>query len=144
MRNGDWDESHVAAVPFCIHPPLWRTWYAYTFYGLLLLCGLYFWMCTYKRKLAARIALAAEEKRIRDEQELNNERLRFYTNVTHELRTPLTLILGPLEDLTGDGLLSEPYRRKVGLIYRNALQLLDLINRLLVSVKLKPETVGSK
>ena len=131
LRNGDWDESHVAAVPFCIHPPLWRTWYAYTFYGLLLLCGLYFWMCTYKRKLAARIALAAEEKRIRDEQELNNERLRFYTNVTHELRTPLTLILGPLEDLTGDGLLSEPYRRKVGLIYRNALQLLDLINRLL-------------
>ena len=88
-------------------------------------------MCTYKRKLAARIALAAEEKRIRDEQELNNERLRFYTNVTHELRTPLTLILGLLEDLTGDGLLSEPYRRKVGLIYRNALQLLDLINRLL-------------
>ena len=28
-------------------------------------------------------------------------------------------------------MLSEPYRRKVGLIYRNALQLLDLINRLL-------------
>lgn len=131
LRNGDWDESHVAAVPFCIHPPLWRTWYAYTFYGLLLLCGLYLRMCTYKRKLAARTALAAEEKRIRDEQELNNERLRFYTNVTHELRTPLTLILGPLEDLTGDGLLPESYRRKVGLIYRNALQLLDLINRLL-------------
>ena len=33
------------------------------------------------------------------EQELNNERLRFYTNITHELRTPLTLILGPLEDM---------------------------------------------
>ena len=33
------------------------------------------------------------------EQDLNNERLRFYTNITHELRTPLTLIIGPLEDL---------------------------------------------
>ncbi|MDO1499362.1 histidine kinase dimerization/phospho-acceptor domain-containing protein [Winogradskyella maritima] len=26
---------------------------------------------------------------------LNNEKLRFFTNISHELRTPLTLILGP-------------------------------------------------
>lgn len=40
------------------------------------------------------------EKRNRQkEQELHNERLRFYTNIAHELRTPLTLIIGPLEDL---------------------------------------------
>ena len=41
------------------------------------------------------------EKRIEKSvivQKLNNERLRFYTNITHELRTPLTLILGPLEE----------------------------------------------
>ena len=35
-------------------------------------------------------------------EELNEERLRFFTNVAHELRTPLTLILGPLEDLSED------------------------------------------
>ena len=40
-----------------------------------------------------------EKKNHEQEQELNQERLRFYTNITHELRTPLTLILGPLEDM---------------------------------------------
>ena len=35
-------------------------------------------------------------------QELKEERLRFFTNITHELRTPLTLILGPLYDLAED------------------------------------------
>ena len=29
-----------------------------------------------------------EKKNHEQEQELNNERLRFYTNITHELRTP--------------------------------------------------------
>jgi signal transduction histidine kinase len=35
-----------------------------------------------------------EKNNREQEQELNNERLRFYTNIAHELRTPLTLILG--------------------------------------------------
>lgn len=131
LRNGEWDEKNVATMSVRIHPPLWLTWYAWTFYGLLALSALWLWMRAYKRKLAAKAAMEAEEKRMRDEQELNNERLRFYTNITHELRTPLTLILGPLEDLAGDGNLSDVYRKKVGLVHKSALQLLDLINRLL-------------
>lgn len=49
-----------------------------------------------------------EKKNHEQEQELNNERLRFYTNITHELRTPLTLILGPLEDFQEDKELLPP------------------------------------
>ncbi|GAL79940.1 DNA-binding response regulator [Algibacter lectus] len=30
---------------------------------------------------------------------LNNEKLRFFTNISHELRTPLTLIIGPVKQL---------------------------------------------
>ena len=68
---------------------------------------------------------------MRAEQERNNERLRFYTNVTHELRTPLTLILGPLEDMTKDPNLPQPYDRKIHIIKESAVKLLDLINQLL-------------
>ncbi len=57
---------------------------------------------TYKLKLNLESSLELERKNSQNKQELNNERLRFYTNVTHELRTPLTLILGPLEDLLND------------------------------------------
>ena len=52
-----------------------------------------------------------EKKNHEQEEELNNERLRFFTNITHELRTPLTLILGPLEDLQEDKDLL-PYQQK--------------------------------
>ena len=31
--------------------------------------------------------------------EMNEERMRLFTNFSHELRTPLTLISNPLEDL---------------------------------------------
>ena len=69
-----------------------------------------------------------EKKKISDQQELNNERLRFYTNITHELRTPLTLILGPLEDLLCDKSLSLKQINKIGIIRDSSHRLLNLIN----------------
>lgn len=66
-----------------------------------------------------------------NQQKLNNERLRFYTNITHELRTPLTLIIGPLGDLMDDTKLPLSYTRKISLIHRSALHLLELVNQIL-------------
>ena len=43
----------------------------------------------YKRKLLLESSLELEKKKSQNEQELNNERLRFYTNITHELRLSL-------------------------------------------------------
>ena len=63
--------------------------------------------------------------------ELNDERLRFFTNITHELRTPLTLILGPLEDLMGDVTLSDKHSKKISIIHNSSLRLLNLINHIL-------------
>ena len=76
-------------------------------------------------------SLELERKKSLNEQELNNERLRFYTNITHELRTPLTLILGPLEDLVNDSNLPVFYSNKIRVIHDSALRLLNLINQIL-------------
>mgnify|MGYP002231011086 FL=1 len=43
LRNGEWDEKNVATMSVRIHPPLWLTWYAWTFYGLLALSALWLW-----------------------------------------------------------------------------------------------------
>ena len=72
-----------------------------------------------------------ERKQNLNKQELNEERLRFYTNITHELRTPLTLILGPLEDLLSDATLSPKHANKISIIHDSATRLLNLINRIL-------------
>ena len=79
--------------------------------------GGYIWFRFYKRKLMLESSLELERKKSLNEQELNNERLRFYTNITHELRTPLTLILGPLEDLVNDSNLPVFYSNKIRVIH---------------------------
>ncbi len=131
LRNQEWDDSHVATLKVYIHPPLWLTWYAKIFYILLVLLGIYSWFRFYKRKLLLESSLELEKKKSQNEQELNNERLRFYTNITHELRTPLTLILGPLEDLINDPKIPAFYGNKIKLIHSSALRLLNLINQIL-------------
>lgn len=114
-----------------IHPPFWLAWYAKALYILLIVTGIYVWFRFYKRKLMLENSLELERKKSLNEQELNNERLRFYTNITHELRTPLTLILGPLEDLINDPNLSAYYSNKIKVIHSSAIRLLNLINQIL-------------
>lgn len=93
--------------------------------------ALYALLRFYKRKLDLESSLEVERKQSLNKQELNEERLRFYTNITHELRTPLTLILGPLEDLLSDATLSPKHANKISIIHDSATRLLNLINRIL-------------
>jgi signal transduction histidine kinase/ligand-binding sensor domain-containing protein/DNA-binding response OmpR family regulator len=131
LKNRDWDESHITTMNVNIHPPLWLAWYAKLFYALILGLGIYAWLRFYKRKLNLETSLELEKRNSRNEQELNQERLRFYTNITHELRTPLTLILGPLEDLLHDSDLPSLYSGKIKTIHGSAIRLLNLINQIL-------------
>lgn len=131
LRNQEWDDSHIATLQVHIHPPLWLTWYAKVLYILLALLGLFIWFRFYKRKLMLENSLELEKKKSQNELELNNERLRFYTNITHELRTPLTLILGPLEDLVNDANMPVFYNNKIKMIHSSAIRLLNLINQIL-------------
>ena len=99
---------------------------------MLVLIGLSFSFIRYyrirlERKNEERLKKVTAEK----EKRLNDERLKFYTNVTHELRTPLTLIIGPLEDLENDASLSHESKLKVKTIHASAHKLLNMIGRLL-------------
>ena len=131
LRNGEWDENNMLIIPIVIAPPFWLTWYALVVYVILFLVTAWLYVRSYKRKMLLRNSLELERQNNLHEQSLNNERLRFYTNITHELRTPLTLILGPLEDLVNDVHLPETYSQKIKTIHGSALRLLNLINQIL-------------
>ncbi|WP_223648561.1 ATP-binding protein [Hymenobacter psoromatis] len=71
--------------------------------------------------------LTAQAERLRT---LDQEKTRFFTNITHEFRTPLTLMLGPAAQIAADT--HEPAtRQQAALVQRNAQRLLHLINQLL-------------
>ena len=124
-------ERECSTTDMVIAPPLWLTWYAKLGYVILFIFALYALLRFYKRKLDLESSLEVERKQSLNKQELNEERLRFYTNITHELRTPLTLILGPLEDLLSDATLSPKHANKISIIHDSATRLLNLINRIL-------------
>lgn len=130
FRNQEWNE-HAARLTVVINPPVWLTWYAKSGYALLFVLALYALLRFYKHKLDLESSLEVERRQSLDRQELNEERLHFYTNITHELRTPLTLILGPLEDLLSDAALSPKHANKISIVHDSATRLLNLVNRLL-------------
>ena len=55
----------------------------------------------------------------------------FFTNISHEFRTPLTLILGYLEGLLATGASSKDAKQDLGMVRKNALRLLRLVNQLM-------------
>ncbi len=130
IRNQEWADE-IASLDIRIDPPVWLTWWAKLFYILSGVSVLYFILHAYKKKLDMESLYELEKKNHEQEQELNNERLRFYTNITHELRTLLTLILGPLEDMQKSNSLSGKDSQKISVIHQSAIRLLNLINQIL-------------
>ena len=131
QKQQGWESAVLTKINLRIEPPFWQSWWAYLMYFLLAAGVAYYFFVQYKHRLALRNSLAMAKRESQQKQELNEERLRFFTNITHELRTPLTLILGPLDDLTIDPQLSDSSRKKVELINRSAKRLRDLINQIL-------------
>lgn len=123
--------SQEAKLTINIDPPFYAAWWAKLFYVCIVAAGIWWLLRIYKKRVHLEYLYASERKSHQQEQELNKERLQFYTNITHELRTPLTLIIGPIEDVEKSPTLNEKDRHTISFIRLSALRLLRLINELL-------------
>ncbi|WP_340114822.1 hybrid sensor histidine kinase/response regulator transcription factor [Maribellus mangrovi] len=130
LQNNEWSE-HIISLSIHIKPPLWLTWWMKMIYMAVAVFIAFYAMSFYKNKLKIENDLLLEKKSRQQEHELNEEKLRFFTNITHELRSPMTLILGPLEDLTSDDSLKPDQAKKLQMIQRVTNRLLQTINQIL-------------
>ncbi|MFD0793102.1 response regulator [Mucilaginibacter litoreus] len=134
--DGVWSKD-IAELRVIVNPPWWKSVAAKVFY-LLVVCtgltGIYLYQArwhTLKRDIE--IGKINEKKREEihlQREELHQQQLVFFTNISHEFRTPLTLIIGPLEHLiyeNKDVHLNSTYQ----LILRNARRLMNLIAELM-------------
>ena len=123
----------MSASPPTIHvlPPYYKTPLAYLIY--LIVTGILLWYLvrTYKSRIKLRESLKYEQKHIRDVEALNQSKLRFFTNISHEFRTPLTLIVAQVETLMQLQNFTPAIYNKVLGIYKNSIQLRELITELL-------------
>ena len=128
-NNGYWSEE--SSYNINISSPFWLTYPFFIFVLILLAIIIYFLRKQIKYRIKLKQELLLEKvKRERDEK-LNNEKLRFFTNISHELRTPLTLILGPAKQLLQQKNNEVFSKNKIELIYQNSNRLLRLVNQIL-------------
>jgi ligand-binding sensor domain-containing protein/signal transduction histidine kinase/DNA-binding response OmpR family regulator len=126
----DWGSAYTSLV-INVLPPFWETWWAYLIYFVLLLGIIFRIYRYYQQKNILKQNLLFEKITRQKEHQLNQEKLRFFTNITHEFRSPLTLIIGPLQDLLRESKLPAPIMHKLMIMHRNSNQLLNLIDKLL-------------
>ena len=127
------DESLCPQVHLTIHilPPYYKTPLAYLIYLIVTGSLLWYLIRTYKSRIKLRESLKYEQKHIQDVEALNQSKLRFFTNISHEFRTPLTLIVSQVETLMQVQNFTPTIYNKVLSIYKNSLQLRELITELL-------------
>lgn len=125
-----------AQLSFVIRPPFWNTMIARIIYFLLFCILIYVFVLFMNRKNHQKLVRMQREEAQRQKEELDQLKFRFFTNISHELRTPLTLIITPLEMLKRK-ISDESVKKQLNNIYRNAQDLLGLVNQLLDFRKLE-------
>ncbi len=137
-NDGLWSEEALK-INIKIDPPWYLTWQAISFYFILIFSILL--LFRYFSLVSQKIKNKMELERVKAEKmhEIDQSKLRFFTNISHEFRTPLTLMLGPLDKLIAENTTSSPNTRAFmyGLMKRNTLRLLRLINQVLDTSKVE-------
>src|SRR5674476_464520 len=115
-----WNEE-ATVLYITVTPPFYLAIWAIILY-IFIVIGLIIFII-YRTRKHHRIKLERQRLQLKGEQDanLNEMKLRFFTNISHDLRTPLTLILTPLQILLNEAA-NESMRKKLGTMYKNAQQ----------------------
>ncbi|MDE6290957.1 MAG: response regulator [Muribaculaceae bacterium] len=130
INSDGYESATPAELSIRVYPPFWASTWAIAFYALL--AGLAVWAIV---RIVARLERKRYERKIEEEnrnkqEEINQLKFKFFTNVSHDLRTPLTLIVSPLEEMIKET--SDPrQKQRLSLMKVNATKLLTLVNQLL-------------
>jgi len=126
----DGDTGSYKSLHILIHPPLWKTWWAYLTYAVL-------FVVLFEIIRRTIVTMVRLRNRIVVERQLADVKSNFFTHISHELRTPLTLILNPIEVLGDTENLSISGRAQVEIVRKNANRMVRFINQLLDLRKLE-------
>jgi ligand-binding sensor domain-containing protein/signal transduction histidine kinase/DNA-binding response OmpR family regulator len=118
-NDGVWEPAE-RTLAIRIRPAPWATWWAWLMYFVAAGLLVYFI-----------IRYAVMRHRFLQEQQLQQYKLDFFTNISHEIRTRLTLITTPVERLNEADLQSEQQRTIWASVRHHTIKLTELVQELL-------------
>ncbi len=143
-NDGVWNKEGTSLV-INVLPPWWKTGWAFSVYALLTLGLILIAVKAYEIRVDEKNKLKYERLEKQRIIELNQMKLKFFTNISHEFRTPLSLIIGPAEELVEkfrnnqDGIF-----KKLSVIHKNSITLQHLIEQLMTFRKIEAEALKLK
>ncbi len=124
-------ESEPSKLKIIVKAPWYLSGWAKAFYlllaVLLILAGVWLYIRRQREKQKEEMKKLEQAHK----EDLYEEKLRFFTNITHEFCTPLTLIYGPCERILNYPGSDDYIKRYVGLVRTNAERLNTLIQELI-------------
>lgn len=125
------DKKREISLDILISPPWYNTIWAWLSYALVTF--IITWFVIRTRNARRELALSLEREREEKErnEELNQAKLQFFTNISHEFRTPLTLIISQIDLLFQNTSLSPGIYNKIIKISKHANQMRNMISELL-------------
>jgi signal transduction histidine kinase/ligand-binding sensor domain-containing protein/HPt (histidine-containing phosphotransfer) domain-containing protein len=134
---GKWSENEKS-LKIKILPPPWRTWWAYSGYGLLITSLIFVYVRSQRRQILYERSVVIQLKQV---DKLKDE---FLANTSHELRTPLNGIIGLTESLM-DGIAGElpnKVNHNLAMVVASGKRLSNLVNDILDFSKLKNHSLS--
>lgn len=130
INEDGYESESPASLEIKIHHPFWGSMWAWIIYVLLIISIIYSIVLIVKKNERRIHERQTEKENQRKQEELNQLKFNFFTNVSHDLRTPLTLIVSPLDDMIKESN-DERLTKRLNQMRKNAMRLLSLVNQLL-------------
>jgi signal transduction histidine kinase/ligand-binding sensor domain-containing protein/DNA-binding response OmpR family regulator len=128
---GSIENRKEAQVIITVMPAWYASQLAYVVYFLLLISFLIGYIIFDRNRTLLKASLEFERKEKVRIEELNQSKLRFFTNISHEFRTPLTLIISQVELVIQNPSISQAALNQIAKIQKHAMRMRHMVNELL-------------
>lgn len=123
----EWTEPKNLKI--IIEPAFWDTNLAYFIYFLLAALLVYIVIRVILKIQALNHKVEIEQLEIDSVKQLNESKLRYFSNISHEIKTPLTLLSGPLDILLDRFRANDDVNEKLNLMRRQSKKMQQLIEQ---------------
>lgn len=141
MSERESEEKKQIAMQIVIRSPWYANTVAYVFYVLIVCAIAIFIFRSRRQKLLLQTKLEIERSGREHVEQLNQQKLQFFSNISHEFRTPLTLIIAQIDNILQNSRMQPSVYNRLLRVNKNAQQLQNLVSELLDFRKLEQNHV---